>query len=276
MIVITSNDFLGKLYKFLENQKNQGIYIIKFFNSAGSMYFTLPADQRKRTNEHLENERHYAKDRCLNDEIKASFPNPINLDGLMKYISDNLDSNKLTSCMAEFGIPAGTETDKDKFAKALAMQFGSFVISTEADIVNDVWQIYRSLLNGDKVSPKDIRGPRYVGDDVAVYSNIRIESNCYEHLHHEWDIQNRGKQEWYGRKLVLLNQDEIKPKILQSIIQIPDTKPNKTIKITTNINSGGVEGDFECKWEMQDADGENCFPNREWLFNIKIHVTFTG
>ena len=68
------------------------------------------------TNEYLENERHYAKDRVLTDEIKASFPNPINLDGLTRFIADSLDSNKLVSCMADFGVPTGTEAETDFFS----------------------------------------------------------------------------------------------------------------------------------------------------------------
>ena len=89
-----------------------------------------------------------------------------------------------------------------------------------------------------------------------------------------WSIQNRGNQEWHGRKLVLVNADEIYPEIMQTVIPIPDTRPNETIKIATDINAGGFEGKVDCKWEMQDADGENCFPNYTWDFNIQICVTF--
>ncbi|MCM1530552.1 MAG: hypothetical protein NC093_11250 [Alistipes sp.] len=92
---IKSYEFLGKLYGSLVNQKNQGVYVIKFFNAAGSNIFTLPANRQHWTNQYLENERHYAKDRSLTDEIKASFPNPIDLDGLTRFIADNMDSNKL-------------------------------------------------------------------------------------------------------------------------------------------------------------------------------------
>ena len=227
------------------------------------------------TNEYLENERHYAKDRVLTDKIKASFPNPINLDGLTRFIADSLDSNKLVSCMADFGVPTGTEADKNKFAKALSIQFGRFVISTEPDISNDVWQIYQSLLNGEEISPNEIKGSRYSGDAAGVFSESKqISANCYESFRYVWNIQNRGKQEWHGRKLVLVNADEIYPEIMQTVIPIPDTRPNETIKIATDINAGGFEGKFDCKWEMQDADGENCFPNYTWDFNIQISVTF--
>lgn len=234
----------------------------------------MPANRQHWTNSYLENERHYAKDRALTDEIKASFPKPIKLDELTCFISDNLDSNKLSSCMEDLGIPIGIESDKDKFAKALAIQFSYFVISAETDINNDVWQIYQSLLNGEDVTPKDVRKPRYAGDAATVYSKRYIESNCYEHIRHEWEIQNRGKQEWRGRKLVLVNQDEIYPEILQAVIPIHDTSPNETIKIATDINAGSSEGTFDCKWEMQDADGKNCFPDYIYNFDIQICVTF--
>lgn len=83
-----------------------------------------------------------------------------------------------------------------------------------------------------------------------------------------------GKQEWHGRKLVLVNAGEIQPEIMQTVIPIPDTRPNETIKIATDINASGFEGTVDCKWEMQDADGGNCFPNYTWDFNIQICVTF--
>ena len=272
---IKSNVFLGKLYGFLINQKNQGVYIIRFFNAAGSSYFRLPANKQHWTNEYLENERHYAKDRVLTDEIKASFPNPINLEELTQFISDNLDTSRLTSCMVEFGIPTGVDADIKKFAKALSVQFGHFVISAESDVSNDVWQIYQSLLNGEDVNPRDMRGPRYFGDAAVVFlESKQIAASCYERLHYVWSIQNRGNQEWHGRKLVLVNADEIYPEIMQTVIPIPDARPNETIKIATDINAGGFEGKFDCKWEMQDADGENCFPNYTWDFNIQICVTF--
>ena len=210
----------------------------------------------------------------MSEAMKASFPNPINLDELMHFISDNMDPNKLSSCMAAFGIPVGYEKNKDKFVKAIAIQFSRFVINAELDISNDVWEIYESLLNGEEISSQDIRGPRYAGDVAVVFSKKNIESNCYEQIHCEWEIQNQGKIEWRGRKLVFMNQDEIDLEILQRIIPIPDTKTNKTIKIGTDIIVGGSEGAFECKWEMQDENSQNCFENHKWEFNKCILVRF--
>ena len=272
---IKSNEFLNKLYGFLDNQRNQGTYIIEFFNAAGSHYFVMPLAYKDQTNEALEGERHYAKDRLLIQETKELFPNPINLDGLVAFIDKTLPANKLVACMAEFGIPSGAEQDKTKFAHALAAQFSLFVTTPDDDIDSAVWEMYQTLLAGQPISADDISGLRYAGDDVLVgFGNRRHEADCYEIIHHEWKLQNRGTREWHDRKLVLVNQAEIHPRPVQTVIPVPDTGPGVFTKIATDIDTRGFEGNFECKWEIQDADDDNCFPNKRWDFNIRIQVTF--
>lgn len=275
MSTIKSNEFLKNLYRYLDNQRNQGTYVIQFFNAAGSRYFEMPLSYAKQTNNALEAERQYVKNRSLTAEIKNSFPNPINLDGLAAFIDRNLPTNKLAACMAEFGIPSGAEQDKTNFAHALAAQFSLFVTTPADDVDNAVWEMYQTLLVGQPISADDISGPRYAGDDVLVeFGGRRHEADCYEIIHHEWKLQNRGTREWHDRKLVLVNQAEIHPRPLKTVIPVPDTRPGEFTKIATDIDARGFEGNFECKWEMQDADGENCFPNKRWDFNIRIQVTF--
>ncbi|MCI6674711.1 MAG: NBR1-Ig-like domain-containing protein [Spirochaetaceae bacterium] len=275
MSTIRSNEFLKNLYGYLDNQRNQGIYVIQFFNAAGSRYFKMPLSYANRTNGALEAERQYVKNRSLTAEIKNSFPNPINLDGLAAFIDKNLPANKLAACMAEFGIPSGAQLDKAKFAHALAAQFSLFVATPGDDVDNVVWEMYQTLLAGQQISADDISGPRYAGDDVLVeFGGRRHEADCYEIIHHEWKLQNRGTCEWNDRKLVLVNQTEIHPRPLKTVIPVLDTGPGKFTKIATDIDARGFEGNFECNWEMQDADGENCFPNKRWDFNIRIQVTF--
>ena len=65
MISIKSQEFLRDLYKFLNKQENQGVFVINFFNVAGCTTFTLPILKTQRTTQYLENERHYAKDRSV-------------------------------------------------------------------------------------------------------------------------------------------------------------------------------------------------------------------
>lgn len=54
---IKSNKFLKNLYRNLDNQRNQGIYVIQIFNAAGSRYFEMPRSYAKRKNDALEAER---------------------------------------------------------------------------------------------------------------------------------------------------------------------------------------------------------------------------
>lgn len=235
----------------------------------------MPLSYANQTNDALEAERQYVKNRSLTAEIKNSFPNPINLDGLAAFIDRNLPTNKLAACMAEFGIPSGAEQDKTNFAHALAAQFSLFVTTPADDVDNAVWEMYQTLLVGQPISADDISGPRYAGDDVLVEFGSRChEADCYEIIHHEWKLQNRGTCEWHDRKLVLVNQTEIHPRPLKTVIPVRDTRPGEFTKIATDIDARGFEGNFECKWEMQDSDGENCFPNKRWDFNIRIQVTF--
>lgn len=270
-----SYEFLNKLYAFLDNQKNQGVYVIRFFNAAGSYHFRLSENRQHQTNEYLEAERRYAIDQALIPEIKESFPNPIKLDELAAFIAKNLSDSKLPACMTEFDIPSGAVQDKDKFCRALAAQFSLFVTSQDDDVDDAIWEMYQTLLEGQPISAEDISGPRYAGDDVYVeFGGKRHDADCYDIVHHEWKLQNRGKVPWRNRKLVLVNQADIHPRPIGTAVPVPDTDPGGFTKIATDIDARGFEGNFDCKWEMQDADGVNCFPNKRWDFNIRIQVTF--
>lgn len=235
----------------------------------------MSENRQHQTNEYLEAERRYAQNRSLTPDVKSSFPNPIDLDGLAAFISKNLSEDKLAACMTEFGIPSAANREKDKFSQALAVQFSMFVTSSEDDVDNAVWEIYQKLLEGQPISADDISGPRNPGDDVYVeLEGRRYAVDCYETIHHEWKLQNRGKIPWKNRRLALVNQADIHPRPVQAIIPLPDARPGEQIKIATDIDARGFEGDYECRWEMQDANGENCFPNKRWDFNIRIHVAF--
>jgi hypothetical protein len=274
---LKSCEFLKRLYGFLDNQKNQGVYVIQFFNAAGSAYFHLPENRQHQTNEYLEAERRYAIDRPLTQEIKESFPDPIQLDNLAGFISRNMKRDSLVQCMKDFGVPTGEKQDLERFSRALAVQFSLFVTKEDEDVPNSVCEFYRDLLKGCEITQEDLRGPRYKGDDVYVDDRNKLhDAECYEIIHHKWHLQNYGSQEWHGRTLVLMNQADIHPRPVQVRIPIQDTRPGEFVDIATDIDARGFEGDFECIWQMQDADGENCFPNKRWEFNIDIRVTFNA
>ena len=68
------------------------------------------------------------------------------------------------------------------------------------------------------------------------------------------------------------NHDKVRPRAEANSIGIPDTPPGKGIKITTSIDARGFEGKFECMWEMQDSDGNDCFPNNKRMFCVQIET----
>ena len=83
-----------------------------------------------------------------------------------------------------------------------------------------------------------------------------------------------GKVVWNGRKLVYKRGPKDRPEAHPDVIDIPDVKPNERIKITTTLDGRGFDGVTHCKWEMQDSDGENCFPERDSLFCVTIDAKF--
>ena len=68
--------------------------------------------------------------------------------------------------------------------------------------------------------------------------------------------------------------DKDRPEANPSVIELPDIKPNQSIKITTTIDGRGFDGITYCKWEMQDADGQNCFPKRDTIFSVTIDAKY--
>lgn len=263
------------MYGYLVKQENQGVFIINFFIAGGSGYFILPKLKSHRTTAYLENERHYAKDRVLTPDMKASFPNPIKVDELTNFLETNLDSGKVRDCMNSFGVPASYKENKRFLARALAVQFQMFVIHDVDDVDNVIISEYQRQILGVEDEPNKIFGPLINGDDVWVEDKGRNHQvKIYETFKHTWVIHNSGHQSWYSRKLVFVNAEDVRPSASETEIEIPETAPGEIIKITTSFYARGFEGKFNCIWEMQDFDGNNCFPNYRWIFNVAIDTIF--
>ncbi len=272
---IKSFEFFRDLYRYLVKQENQGVFIINFFIAGGSSYFTLPKSKTHRTTSYLENERHYAKDRVLTPEMKASFPKPVKVDELKNFLEKNLDSDKVRDCMSSFGVPASYELNKHYLARALAVQFQMFIVRGDDDVDNVIISEYQRQVLGVEDEPNMFYGPLNNGDDVWVEDKGRNhKAKCYETFEHTWVIHNSGHQSWYSRKLVFVNAADVRPSASETEIEIPETAPGEIIKITTSFYARGFEGKFDCIWEMQDCDGNNCFPNYRWIFNVAIDTIF--
>ena len=105
-------------------------------------------------------------------------------------------------------------------------------------------------------------------------SGITYKIDSHDTVTHTWSIMNTGKIKWIGRKLVYCRRPKDRPEATPAEIQIPDVSPNESVKITTTFDGRGFDGIFHCLWEMQDSDGENCFPKRDSLFSVTIDAKF--
>lgn len=275
MSTIKSFEFIKEMYLYLVKQENQGVFVINFFIAGGSSYFTLPKSKSRRTTAYLENERHYAKDRVLTPEMKASFPNPIMVDELTNFLETNLDSGKVRDCMNSFGIPASYKENKRYLARALAIQFQMFITHYVDDVNNAIIVEYQRQVLGVEDEPNKFIGPLINGDDVWVEDKERNHKvKIYEEFKHTWVIHNSGHRCWYGRKLVFVNTTDVRPSSNEIEIEIPETAPGEIIKIATSFLARGIEGKFNCIWEMRDSDGNNCFPNHRRMFNVTIDIFY--
>ncbi len=273
-MTIKSYNFLKELYKYLEKQENQGVFVINFLNAAGSQFFTLPKLKSQRQTTYLENERHYVKDRSLLPEMKSSFPNPIDIEGLSDFLNSNLKPEKIRDCMSHFGVPASFDEDKSNLAKALAIQFQIFIDSDNEDVYNVIPTEYEKIMSGVSKSEETRYGALYNGDDCWVENeNKSYDVYCYEKFTHTWVIHNSGSVMWQGRKLVFKNSNSVCPRSSCLEIAIPDVEPNGYIKIATDFNTRSIEGKFDCEWEMRDSQNELCFTFNS-RFNVNINVTY--
>jgi len=170
------------------------------------------------------------------------------------------------------------EENIDYLVHALSMQFVAFIRSDDDEAENIVLTEYQRQLSGEPENLSILRSAMYKNDDFWEEGKEReLNAGCYEKVTHTWTIHNSGKCRWVGRKLVLINSEDVEIEIkgLEDFaVPIPDTNPNEIIKISIDIDSRGMEGVHECKWEMHDSEGNNCFPNHRWELNFKVVVTF--
>lgn len=282
MIKINSIDYLKNVYGCLTGIKNQGLFIVEFFVTAGSNSYHWPTRERDKKIEVLRGPQHFIKDRCLTPDIKDSFPSPIKKKELTDYLLAHFNQNKIRSAMDCFGIPAEVTENNSAFAAALVAQFDAFVTSTDDNIDCIVFSEYQKFI---QLSPEEVEqiqsAPRTRYNNDMFYMSPHSNKNhhvlaCYQEEIHVWNIQNYGRKTWTGRKLVLVNRDELRPRFIPEVIDIPETVPGGLASVSTTISSRGFEGEFTARWEMQDTDGINCFATIPSAFNITIEVHYTN
>ena len=210
----------------------------------------------------------------LNSNMKKHFPKPVDETRIAAYYENHIASDYVAALIDAFAVPANLERNKTFLCVALARQVAAFINSKDDSAECIIPEAYENAIVAEVSSHYEINKRLYDGDDLYVQHDRNHDVNCYQVFRHEWNIQNRGRCVWAGRKLVCVNQSGIKPQIATTVIEIPDTKPYEHIKITTEANSRGIEGSYSCVWEMQDSEGNNCFPDSRLVFDFTINVTF--
>ena len=217
----------------------------------------------------------YSGKKPFNSNMKKHFPKPVDEAKIASYFESRIQADKVVTLIDSFAVPVNLERNKKYLCIALAQQVATFIRSKDEDVDCIVVSAYETAIVTESSAHYEIPKRLYVGDDLYVdQKDKRHEVGCYQKFRHEWSIQNRGQCLWSGRKLACVNQDTIKPQFQSLTIDIPDVKPYEFIKITTEVDSRGIEGSYFCVWEMQDSEGNNCFPDSRLIFDFTINVTF--
>lgn len=249
---------------------NQGVFIANLFNAMGSKFFP------KNTQTSRDYEIKIFKGiRPLTIDMKRSVLSPFPIKEVTTFLSSHMQDDKIQDVASAFGFPSSMKPDKDFLAKAIARQYELIFTSDGSEVENIVWNEYQRIANDQEESDFSKYMPLYPGDAVNNYSNINwIEANTYEIIKVKFDIQNIGSVTWLNRKLVFIKEKTSCPiPRTECEINIPNIEPQQNFTKEIEMETRGSEGDFHCHFEMRDADGNNCFPNRN-SFDIHIKVVF--
>jgi hypothetical protein len=244
--------------------KSQKDYIDKLFEAAGEK--TYISDSYKK---YL-----LTGKKAFTENQKMPLRNKDNMAALIAFFKEYIDD--AGAVLSELGIPEKDgEADLDALAYALAKQLKLIIDSSEEDVEDIVALEYQGAKNNNSQMSEDATiKPLYIGDSVNVFHDRKHEIQSYDKVVHSWELCNTGKIKWAGRKLVYKRKPKDRPEATPSVIDVPDAEPGKSIKITTTIDGRGFDGITNCIWEMQDAAGQNCFPQRESLFSVTIDAKY--
>lgn len=255
-------DLCGALLERCPNISSQVIFIDKLFEAAGAKPYISPSYKKGLFN----------GSKPFAENQKQPLRGKDNISSLISFFESEIGD--AGAVLIALGIPEKQEPNKKALAVALAQQMKLLIESDEEDVDNILILQYQEAKQKDVEVDVPFAKPLYPGDNISVYQNSRHEIQSFDKITHTWELMNMGSIPWIGRKLVYKRKPKDRPEANPDIIEIPDMKPNESKKITTTIDGRGFDGITHCIWEMQDSDGENCFPDRETLFCVTIDAKF--
>ena len=275
--------FFARLYPhtrsdiYHPSRKNNGLFVSLCFLAAGSDYFSYKKGKIYKSADVALQRKLYAGPRLMTQEIKNSFRS-FDIEGLTAFYKESIDETKIREIMLSFGIVPDIEINIECLCRALAIQFRAFVESKTNEADDIVALEYQKLLAMPETAETDDYQPAsvlYPGDQVCLRTKIRpvYRESIYKLIQHTWEFENTGNQTWRGRKLYLSNHADIRPKTDTCYIDIPETPPQKNVKIAVSMDTRGFEGTYKCKWTMVDSEGNDCFPNSD-TFTFTITTKF--
>lgn len=206
--------------------------------------------------------------------IKAELRGSVSLDKLTTFF-ESMDDDRLPVVVSKLGVPEKGKPNKHALAVALAVQVETMINSDDEDAPDVLVAEYQRQCVEPGASPKEMPKPLYLGDDFYVYGYKPYVILSDDVFQHTWEIINRGTLTWISRKLVYVrNPRRDRPEANPEVIDIPEVRPNQTIKVTTTFDGRGFDGIFHCNWEMRDQDDQDCFPGRSQAFTVIIDAKY--
>lgn len=263
---MTLSDICKGTYPACTKIKSQSAFITALFEAAGGTLYGSDSYKKQL----------FKGDKPFTASLKESLPSQINTNALTDFFYNNIADTKLPDVVAGFGIPEKEAINKRALASALAIQFKAIIEFDNGSAENVVILEYQNrkanAVDGAIIAPATAL---YPGDQFYIRETHRpsYQVNIYEKIQHTWIFDNIGTQEWKGRKLYFSNHDSVRPKAEDVYVLIPDTLPQKSVKVSVEMDARGFEGVSECKWIMIDSEGNDCFPNCS-SFAFTISSTF--
>lgn len=265
------SEFSKRLHKRLSGISSQGILVGSLFTAAGSKHF----DPRPTPGTDDTQKKLVSGKRKLTPNMKESFPSPIDYEGLMDFFRLKIGDASLPLIMRNFGIPETEPINKESFIRALCTQF-QYIVSDASNEVDDiVASEYSRLLQESGIEIENVT-PYYPGDDFTLVTESPLgehEVGFYNNFEHQWIIKNNGQVNWENRYLECVNHKEIRIRPINEIIDIPKIKPGEIATLSVQFDSRGFEGKYESIWEMKDANGNSCFPDKNDILRVAAIVT---
>ena len=263
---MTLSDICKGTYPACTKIKSKSTFITALFKAAGGTLYG--SDSYKKML--------FSGERPFTASLRESIPSQINTNTLIDFFYNNIADTKLPDVVAGFGIPEKETIDKRALASALAIQLNA-IIDSDNGSAEDVLILEYQNRKANAVDDAIIAPATalYPGDQFYFKETHRpsYKVNIYEKFRHTWIFDNIGTQEWKGRKLYFSNNDSVRPKAESVYVLIPDTPPQKSVKVSVEMDARGFEGVSECKWIMIDGEGNDCFPNCN-SFAFTISSTF--